>query len=174
MVKKNSLITFRIDDGYARVLRQVAQEKKITLNALANQIFGEYVELQRFTERFGTIIISKDGFETLLNALDERQIMDVAYKIGSKAPKEFILFKWKDLTDENFGKFVSMYFEHCGYGKSDIEINGGTNTISVRHDLGKKGSLFFKLFMEAAVQSIFDKSCESVVTDNLLTVRFKS
>ncbi len=42
--KKTTTFTFRIDKDYETVLREEAQSKKITVNTLANQIFGDYVE----------------------------------------------------------------------------------------------------------------------------------
>lgn len=174
MGKKTSLLTFRIDENYEKVLRKDAKDRKITLNSLANQIFGEYVEYKRFMERFGFIIISKEGFETILNALDEKEIIRVATKIGEKAPKEFILFKWKTISTENFVDFVKMYFEHCGYGKSDVDLTETKITFSIRHNLGEKGSLFLKEFLETAIKSMFTRSCESVLTGNLLTLSFRN
>ncbi|HET7389550.1 MAG TPA: hypothetical protein VFJ51_01915 [Nitrososphaeraceae archaeon] len=43
-IKKTSTISFRIDSQYDRVLLNEAEEKKVSLNTLANQIFGEHIE----------------------------------------------------------------------------------------------------------------------------------
>ncbi|MGE5633969.1 MAG: hypothetical protein ACM3VV_01935 [Deltaproteobacteria bacterium] len=83
---------------------------------MANQIFGEYVEWQRYTERFGIIAMSKDAFKYILDSLDDKKVIELATTIGQKAPKEFILFKWKNLDSKNIVDFIKMYLEHCGYG----------------------------------------------------------
>ncbi len=170
--KKTSTFTFRIDKEYEKVLREVAQDKKITINTLANQIFGDYVEWQRYMERFGTIVLSKDAFKIILDSLDEKSLLNLAVDIGEKAPKEFILFKWKGLATDNVIKFIKMYFDHCGYGTHDQAKTEGRVIFSIRHDLGKKGSLFLKTFLETLIKSTIGKSCTSTTTANSLVLSF--
>jgi hypothetical protein len=172
--RKTSIVTFRINQEYEKMLRKLAEEKKITLNTLANQIIGNYVDLHRYMEKFGTVVISKEGFETMLDALDEKELARIGASIGGKIPKEFILFRWKEVTAENFARFINVYFDHCGYGRSDIEITESTSSFSIRHDLGWKGSVFLRAFMHAAVQSTLSRSCEDVVSENSLIVRFRN
>jgi predicted HicB family RNase H-like nuclease len=53
MSKKNtSTITFRIDEDFDKHLRKIAKEQKISLNILANQIFGKYLDLDVYMEKF--------------------------------------------------------------------------------------------------------------------------
>lgn len=170
--KKTSTFTFRIDKEYESVLRQIAQDKKITINTLANQIFGDYVEWQRYMERFGTVVLSRDAFKIILDSLDEKNLMNLAVDIGEKAPKEFILFKWKGLATDNVVKFIKMYFDHCGYGTHDQVKTEGRVTFSIRHDLGRKGSMFIKTFLETLIKSTLGKSCESTLTANSLVLSF--
>ena len=100
-------------------------------------------------------------------------MVKLATKIGKKAPKEFILFKWKVLNTDNVVKFLKMYFEHCGYGAYDFTATDSTITFSIRHDLGRKGSSFIKAFQETVINSTLEKSCESNIAENSLTVSFQ-
>ena len=138
--KNTSTITFRFSRDYVQTLREEAESRKVSLNTLTNQIFGDYVELQRYMDKFGTIVMSKDAFRLILEALDEQNLVKLATKIGEKAPKEFILFKWKVLNTDSVVKFLKMYFEHCGYGAYNYTSTDSTITFSIRHDLGRKGS----------------------------------
>ncbi len=171
--KKSSTITFRIDKEYEKVLREEAQSKKITMNTLANQVFGDYVEWQRYMERFGTIVLSKEAFKLILDLLDEKNLLNLAVNIGEKVPKEFILFKWKDVATDNVIKFIKMYFDHCGYGAHDQTESEGTVTFSIHHDLGKKGSVFLKAFLETVIKSTLGRSCASTVTINSIVLSFR-
>jgi hypothetical protein len=171
--KKTSTITFRIDREYEEVLRAEAEARRVSLNTLANQIFGDYVQWQRYMEKFGTIVMSKDAFRAILDSLDESNLVKLAVRIGESAPKEFILFKWKDLSSDSLVKFMKMYFEHCGYGQYDYARDESENTFSIHHDLGRKGSLFLKTFLETAIKSTLGRSCGSTVTENSLTVTFR-
>ena len=109
--KKSSTISFRIDSMYEQKLRHEAEQKRVSLNTLVNQIFGEHVEWHHYIQRFGTIIMSKDAFKLILESLDEQKIITLAINIASKAPKDFILFKWKELNSNSVVNFMKMFFE---------------------------------------------------------------
>ena len=172
--KKTSTITFRIDEEYEKGLRKEAEEKRISMNTLANQIFGDHVEFDQFMKKFGIVEMSKGSFKDLLNSLDEKNIINFAKSIGSKEPRDFILFKWKELTSDSVSAFIKMYFEQCGYGMCDMQISDSTSNVSVHHDFGKKGSIFLKAFLEAIVQSSLEKDCTVNITDNSVTLKFSN
>ena len=174
MSKKTSTITFRIEEKYEKGLRKEAEEKRISLNTLANQIFGDHVELDQYMKKFGMVEMSKGSFRELLGALDEKNIINFAKSIGSKEPKDFILFKWKELTSESITEFIKMYFEHCGYGMCDMELDESVSTVSVHHEFGKKGSIFLKAFLEAIIQSTLEKEGNVITTENSVTLTFSN
>jgi hypothetical protein len=172
--KKTSTITFRIDEKYEKGLRKEAEEKRISLNTLANQIFGDHVELDQYMKKFGMVEMSKGSFRELLNALDEKNIINVAKSIGSKEPKDFILFKWKELTVNSITDFIKMYFEHCGYGMCDMQLDESTSTVSIHHEFGKKGSISLKAFLESIIQSALEKEGNIITTENSVTLTFSN
>ena len=172
VAKKTSTITFRIDEKYVKGLRKEAEEKRISLNTLANQIFGDHVEYDQFMKKFGMIEMSKGSFKELLDSLDEKSIINFAKSIGSTEPKDFILFKWKKLTPDSVTEFIKMYFEHCGYGMCDMQTNESANEVSVHHDFGEKGSVFLKAFLEAIVQSSLERDGSVSITANSVTLKF--
>ena len=171
--KKTATISFRIDSEYDKLLRSEAEEKKVSLNTLANQIFGEHLEWQRYIERFGTIVMSKDAFKLILEFLTEDKVVDLAVNIAAKAPKEFVLFKWKHLSSDNVINFVRMFFAHCGYGQYDYVKDQSTNKFSIRHELGQKGSLFLTTYIKTVLKSTLGIDSETITTDNSITISFR-
>jgi len=174
LAKKTSTITFRIDEQYEKSLRLEAEEKKISLNTLANQIFGEHVEFGQFMKKFGMIEMSKGSFKELLDAIDEKNIINFAKSIGSKEPKDFILFKWTEISPKTISEFIKMYFEHCGYGMCNMQNTDSAITVSIHHEFGNKGSLFLKAFLEAIIQSTLQKEGKVITTQNSVTLTFSN
>ena len=172
LAKKSATITFRIDENYEKSLRKEAEEKRISLNTLANQIFGDHVEFGQFMKKFGMVEMSKGSFRDLLEILDEKNIINFAKSVGSKEPKDFILFKWTELSPKSISEFISMYFEHCGYGMCNMQTTESEITVSIHHEFGKKGSLFLKSFLEAIIQSTLEKETNVVITQNSVTLKF--
>lgn len=171
--KKTSTVSFRINEEYDKALRSEAGEKKLSLNTLVNQIFGEYVEWNKYVKRFGTIILSKEAFKLLLESLGNDKINTLAIDIASKAPKEFILFKWKEIDHSNVISFIKLFFDHCGYGQYDYQVTETKiNKFSIRHELGKKGSIFLDAYVKTVVKDTLGIDCQTIITDNSVTIIF--
>ncbi len=83
------------------------------------------------------------------------------------------MFKWKEVSTDNVITFLKTYFDHCGYGMHDQTKIEGKITFSIRHDLGKKGSLFLKTFLETVVKSTLGKNSSSTLTTNSLVFSFQ-
>ena len=171
--KKTSTVSFRINTEYDEALRAEAEEKKVSMNTLVNQIFGEYVDWNKYVRRFGTIILSREAFKLLLDSLDNDKINTLAIDIATKAPREFILFKWKEIDHSHVIGFIKMFFEHCGYGQYDHQVTESkVNKFSIRHELGKKGSIFLKTYLETVIRDTLRVECQSIITDNSVTISF--
>jgi hypothetical protein len=67
---------------------------------------------------------------------------------------------------------MRMFSEHCGYGQYDYIKNQITNTFSIRHDLGRKGSLFLKTYIEKIVKAALGRECKSIITEDSIVVEF--
>ncbi len=170
--KKTSVVTFRIDDSYNRALREEAEEKRISVNTLANHILGDYLEWKRYMDKFGHITLTRETYKMMINLISEKDLIKLAIEIAQKRPREFIIFKWKEVSLENVVSFIRMFCYSNGFGKYDYIKNKNNHTFSIRHDFGKKGSVYLKTFFETLIQSILDKPCQSLITDNGITFSF--
>ena len=170
--KKTSSVTFRIDEKYDKALRKLAEEKRVSLNTLVNQIFGNFVEFDLYTQKFGTMKMSTDTFRRTLSVIPEKDLALVASNCGSEEAKEFILFKWKELNLKNVLDFIRMYFDYCGYGRCDIETTESKYRISVHHDLGAKGSIYLKHFLEGLIMSTLNKISKVITTNDSVSLSF--
>ena len=168
-----STITFRISKQYEDYLRKRAKQDKVSLNIIANKIFGEYIEWQQFIEKFGTIVLSKEVFSELVKVLDEKDLINIAVKTGQKIPKEFILFKYKKITDRNVTEFIKMFSYHCINGEYDYNTTMDNKiTISLKHNMGRKVSIFLKYYIESIVQETLKRESQSEIMDNLIIITF--
>lgn len=172
--KKTSSISFRIDQEYEKVMRSLAEKNKISLNTLANQIFGNYVEFEIYAKKFGTLRMSTDTFRRMIKNMDDDEIIEIATRCGSQEIKEFILFKWKGISTKSVTDFINVYFDSCGYGRCNLDETEGKITFSVHHDLQEKGSLFLKHVFVSLIRTTLDRDCETILTDDTITVSFQS
>ena len=172
MAKDTSTITFRIDGKYDEHLRKIASEQKISLNTVANQIFGNYLELDVYMQKFGVMKMSKKVFKMFLEKTNDADLKLLALDAGSKEPKEFILFKWKEITSKNVSDFMKIYCEQCGYGDCDLEQSNEKTSMSIRHNFGKKGSTYISSFLSAVIASTLNRECAVTESDDSVTLSF--
>lgn len=173
-VKKTASITFRIDEKFEKTLRKVAKERRVSLNTLANQIFGNFSEFDTYLERFGTLKISTDTFRRILAVMPQKDLVLVSSNCGSQEAKEFILFKWKEISQDTVIDFIRAYFGYCGYGRCDIEVRPSKIMISVHHDLGENGSVYLRHFLEGLIVSTLNKTCKVITTKDSISLNFPS
>ena len=171
--KKTSSISFRINEEYEEILRSIAEENKTSLNTLANQIFGNYVEFELYAKQFGTLRMSTDTFRRMLAGMDDKNIIEISTRCGSQEVREFILFKWKEVNSRTIVNFIKVYFDLCGYGRCNLNETEDNVTFSVHHDLQEKGSLFLKHLFESLIRTSLDKDCKTTVTKDTITVSFQ-
>jgi len=123
-------------------------------------------------EKFGVMKMSKKAFKMFLDKTDETELKLLALDAGSNEPKEFILFKWKEITLENVSTFMKIYCEHCGYGQCDLEQSENKVSMSIRHNFGKKGSSYIASFLTAAVTSTLNLECNIIESNESVTISF--
>lgn len=136
---------------------------------LGNQIFSEYVEFQQYADQFGKIVLTKDSFKILLDSLDDDELIKVAKKIG-KNSKEFVLFRWGEFNHEIIIKFLQICLDYGGFGQYSINKNNDNTTLSIKHELGKKGSLFIKTYFEFVIKSTINTQVEFKIYNNSILI----
>ena len=165
--KNTTNLTFRVSKKTGYALRENAELKKISLNMLGNQIFSEYVEFQQYAEQFGKMVLTKDSFKIILESLEEDKLIQTAKKIGRKS-KEFMLFRWGETSHEFVIKFLQIWLSYGGFGQYRIIESKDSVIFSLKHELGKKGSLFIKTFFEFVIKSTLDTPFEFEISDNFM------
>ena len=88
-------------------------------------------------------------------------------------PKEFILFKWKEITQKNVIEFIKMFSDHCINGEYDYTtITDNKSMISIKHNTGMKGSIFLKYYLESVIIETLQKKPNIEITDNCIILQF--
>ena len=126
-----------------------------------------------FARKFGILKMSSDTFRRILSKISDNDIIDLAIRGGSQEAKEFILFKWKDLSLDNITEFIKFYFDYCGFGRCDLQQTDGKISFSVHHDLKDQGTLFLKHFIESLIRATLNKDCSTIATEDTVTFSFQ-
>ncbi|MFQ6013469.1 MAG: hypothetical protein ACE5LS_07485 [Thermoplasmata archaeon] len=169
-VVRSIRITKELDD----LIRADAEDKGLTVNALVSSILTKYAEWDRYADRFGFVTITRNGFRTYVEAIEEDKLTQIGEELGRRNPREMALFWFKRLNLETFLRYLSIYSRYGRIGEYEMEKRDGSHTISVHHDLGRKYSLLLARFLKEALETIAKVSSETTVGENALAIRFAS
>jgi hypothetical protein len=91
--KENTILrTIRIPYEIDQILQNDAKTKRVSINSLISNLLSKYVEWDRYSERFGRVMLRPQTLKLIINAIDEIKIEEIGSEIGNKIPMEFLLF----------------------------------------------------------------------------------
>ncbi len=134
--------TIRLPSKIDDILQKDAKEKRTTVNSLISSALTKYAEWDRYAESFGFICLPRNGFKLIIDSLDEETIKRIAEEIGSRQPKELMMFIFKKLSLDNFVSQTSLFSRYAGFGTYEIDTDERNYTFVIHHELGRKWSTF--------------------------------
>ena len=172
---KTLIRSVRITKELDNLLEKDAKAKGVSVNSLISMIMTKYAEMDRYNERFGTITLRREGFRSILEAIEDDKITNIAKEIGTQIPKQFLLFWFKKMSLETYLKYLSLVCKYSGFAEYEVDSNEEETDyiITLIHNVGEKWSIFLKNWLEqgmkttiAIVSTVFD------VSKNTIVVRF--
>lgn len=170
--KKTVLRTVRLDQELDSILRDDAEQSDLTVNGLINRIMTKYSEWDRYTDRFGFVSFARQTFKSILEEVDERKVEQIAFNTASTTLKAVTLFWFKELNAETLVKTISNYSKYGGLATSEIKIDGAQCTMTFRHDLGAKYSIYLKTVISQFVKTTLGHLPKTETTQDTLLVSF--
>ncbi|MFQ5920211.1 MAG: hypothetical protein ACE5I4_09260, partial [Thermoplasmata archaeon] len=76
-VVRSIRITKELDD----LIRADAEDKGLTVNALVSSILTKYAEWDRYADRFGFVTITRNGFRTYVEAIEEEKLTEIGEEL---------------------------------------------------------------------------------------------
>src|ERR687888_2223820 len=83
-------VTLRFDNEILNQLRNESDQKRISLNTLASQIFQSHVEYDTYASKAGMISFPKALLIRLIEALGEQEVEDLSKYIARNEIKDMI------------------------------------------------------------------------------------
>jgi hypothetical protein len=171
---KSENISFRLRKHHLDQLRREAKEKRISLNTLANQIVGSYVDFTSTASKADMIPFSKQAIVSLLDGYDEEQIKTKAKAIMKQVGKDIALqlrgrYDFESIVDIFNSWLIATGFP---YRRNQDVDNKNRQTFIVQHNMGRKSSVFLGGAISSFIEPLLTKPVEYSITDNsiLLTV----
>jgi len=170
-MKKSDTISFRLDNVVLEKLRKESEKQGLSLNVLVNQILKRYMEWDVFESKVGMIPVAKPVLDSLFKKLSEKEVIDIAKKVGGEIVKDIATFMKGSMNLESFVSWFETRMNMSGFDMNH-DVRNDTHTYIIKHDLGKNWSLYHKTVLEIIFRDVLEKQV-SVETDaRMITLTF--
>jgi hypothetical protein len=146
--------SFRISERALKSIEDEAKRQNVSLSTLINQQLVAYSDFDRYIRRLGLIKISSATFERLLAAGPDSEIAKAGFEAGSDVPSLIILAKYGVLSLDTVIDYLRMLSEFAHLFEFGRVEQGSKQIITLVHNLGPKGSIFFDNYVKAVFDSI--------------------
>ena len=143
-----------------------------SVNSLISTMMTKYSEWDRFADKFGYVTLTTETFKTILELADEKKIGELAKVLGTRLPKEVMLFWFKRTNIEAFLSYIAIYGKYSNLFQYELQKEGDRYTITAHHGLGENWSTFLKIFIGEAMKDTLGIKPEIEFSKSSIVARF--
>ena len=168
-------VTLRFDNGILNQLRNEANQKRISLNTLASQIFQSHVEYDTYASKAGMISFPKSMLIKLMDGLGEQEVEELSKYIAKNEIKDMTLLLRKEYTLSSFLDTIESWLRVSGFPyRRDEDINDNrTHTFVIQHDMGKRWSMYFDRLFKYVFEDLNLRKYSFDNTDNSIAFKIQ-
>jgi hypothetical protein len=171
-------VTLRFDNGILNQLRNESNQKRISLNTLASQIFQSHVEYDTYASKAGMISFPKSLLIKLMDGLGEQEVEELSRYIAKNEIKDMTLLLRKVFTLSSFLDTIESWLRVSGFPyrrdeEDSSSTDNGTQTFVIQHDMGKRWSMYFEKLFRYVFEDLKLRKCSFDNTDNSIAFKIQ-
>lgn len=161
-------VTLRFDGDILEHLRNEANQKRVSLNTLASQIFKEHAEFSGAAAKAGMIVFPKKLLVQLMDRLSEEELKQLSQGIAKNEMKDMLLMIKHQYSSEAFIDLIESWIRVCGFPFTHDQ-SGNTHDFIIQHDMGKRWSIYLAELFKFVFNDLEAKWADFQTTDNMIT-----
>lgn len=161
--------TFRISESAFNALQEDARRQNVSVNTLVNQIILSYANFDRYVKKLNMIKIPRFTLKSIMDAAQDDVIIEAGRLAGIDMPKFLILARDGTLSLESVLSHLKSLADYGNLFEYAESSENGKRIITIAHDLGPKGTLFFAHYVQAVFESI-DSHPTFTLGDNTIII----
>jgi hypothetical protein len=169
-------VTLRFDNGILNQLRNESNQKRISLNTLASQIFQSHVEYDTYASKAGMISFPKSLLIKLMDGLGEQEVEQLSRYITKNEIKDMTLLLRKVFTLSSFLDTIESWLRVSGFPyrrDEDSSTDNSIQTFVIQHDMGKRWSMYFERLFRYAFEDLKLRKYSFDNTDNSIAFKIQ-
>ncbi len=170
--KKSSTITFRLDENTIKRLRNESGHRQVSTNTLVNQALKQFLDWGMYESTVGFVIINKQVFIHVFNKLAQKEIIDIATRVGKDEVKNMALFMKGRIDIQSFLAWFELRMINSAVQVSHIHEDDGFHRYVMKHELGKNWSVYHKTILELIFEEVFSKKMDVKIDKTMISFEF--
>ena len=166
-------ITLRFDGQTLESLRKEAEQKRISLNTLASQIFKTHVEFSGTAAKAGMVSFPKNLLVRLMNKLSEDEVKQLSQEIAKNEMKDTLLMIKRSYTIEAFVDLIESWIRVSGFSYTH-DVSGSTHYFGIQHEMGRRWSVYHADLFKYVFSDLGAKWADFETTENTVTFNVES
>jgi len=168
--KETNGVSLRIPTTILTGLKTAAEKEQISLNTLANQIFQNYLDWDMNAANAGWVVLQRDTIKPIFGALDEKIIPEIAIPAADSLADALLLMRGEHTLDA-FYHILRYRIAKSNFYLTDLALENNARKLVIQHDMGKKWSLFFKVYYERVLNNLgYEAKADYTANSLVLTV----
>lgn len=165
--KTKRTISFRIDPQIIDRLSKAAREDKITLNALVDQVFDNYVYWDRKSVLAGWVLMKNDVLRLFIESLGEKKITDLAKKAAKIVLKDTLLSISGKVDLESWLLVTKYRSLKSNFAYQELRSQKEFKIV-ITHRMGSKWSLFHRVYYMQMLKDLGRKATVDITANSLV------
>jgi len=170
--KKSSTITFRLDENTIKRLRNESGHRQVSTNTLVNQALKQFLDWGMYESSVGFVIINKQVFVHVFGKLSQKEIVDVATRVGKDEVKNMALFMKGRIDIQSFLAWFELRMINSAVQVSHIHEDDDFHRYVMKHELGKNWSVYHKTILELIFEEVFNKKMDVKIDKTMISFEF--
>lgn len=170
--KKTSTMTFRLDENIIKGLRNESSNRKVSTNTLVNQALRQFLDWGMYESTIGFVIINKQVFVHVFGKLTQKEIMDIAARVGKDEVKNMAIFMKGKIDIQSFLSWFELRMINSSVQVSHIHEDDHFHRYVMKHELGKNWSLYHKTILELIFEEVFNKKMDVKIDKTMISFEF--
>ncbi|MDE1725727.1 MAG: hypothetical protein KGH89_00490 [Thaumarchaeota archaeon] len=166
-------ISFRVDPHVIDGLNKAAKDDRITLNALVDQIFDNYVTWDRKATKSGWILVKNNVLKLFIENIDEKKIARLGIRAAGIVMRDTLLSISGKIDLESWLLVTKHRSMRSDFAYQESKSNDDGIKLVITHGMGLKWSLFHKWYYLQMLKDL-GKKADAEYTANTLVINIKN
>jgi hypothetical protein len=150
--------TFRLSREISNAMTEESRRASVSENVVVNQVLKRWAVFDRFVARQNIMMLNRRLFTRFSQILDENDLEEIAKEFGKKLTVDLFDLNGMEMTRGNvLDYYLKTVLSDCMRWYS-YEHHGdhSQGRFVLRHDFGRRWSVFLKTFIETMLHGCFD------------------